>query len=198
MADRYRVPAASFLGRLTREAGDSSSVTELEVEIVGLFDQMRGRILRYALSFGLRIPDAEEVLQDVFLALYQHLSGGKSRDGLYSWLFRVTHNLALKRRVAVSRRTADLPMTPDAEGESIPVADPGPNPEDQFAYRQRQDRLRSVVDALPEMDRECLYLRAEGLRYREIADVLGVSVGSIANSLARSLARLSAADERLR
>jgi len=197
MAERLRTPAIPFLGHLAREGGDSPQVTELEVEIVGLFDQMRSRILRYALSFGLRVPDAEEVLQDVFLALYQHLSGGRPRDGLYGWLFRVTHNLSLKRRLAISRRTTDHKLTPDADGESIRIADPRPNPEDQCAYRQRQDRLRSVVDALPEMDRECLYLRAEGLRYREIADVLEVSVGSVANSLAKSLARLSAADERL-
>ena len=54
-----------------------------------------------------------------------------------------------------------------------------------------------MVDALPEMDRECLYLRADGFRYREIAEVLGISIGSVANSLVRSLARLSAANERL-
>lgn len=88
-------------------------------------------------------------------------------------------------------------MTSGAAGDSDLIADPHPNPEDQVAFRQRQDRLRSVVDALPEMDRECLYLRSEGLRYREIADVLGVSVGSVANSLARALLRLAAADERL-
>jgi RNA polymerase sigma-70 factor, ECF subfamily len=170
--------------------------TELEAEVVGLFDQMRGRIMRYALSFGLSIPDAEEIVQDVFLALYQHLSDGKSRDSLCGWLFRVTHNLALKRRQSASRRLAD-PITPAAAADSIQFADPHPNPEAQFANRQRQDRLRSVVEALPELDRECLYLRAEGLRYREIADVLQISLGSVANSLARSLARLSAADERL-
>jgi RNA polymerase sigma-70 factor (ECF subfamily) len=88
-------------------------------------------------------------------------------------------------------------MTPDGERESLQFADPHPNPEDQIAFRQRQDRLRSVVDALPEADRECLFLRAEGLRYREIADVLGISLGGVANSLAKSLGRLSAADERL-
>jgi len=56
-------------------------------------------------------------------------------------------------------------------------------------FRRRQDGLRSVVSALPEMDRECLYLRAEVLRYRETADVLQISFGSVADSLARSLAR---------
>lgn len=196
MAEYSRAPAIPLLGRLARRTADSSRSTELEVEIVALFDRMRGRILRYALSFGLPMPDAEEVLQDVFLALYQHLSHGKSRDGICGWLFRVTHNLSLKRRLALSR-TSGEPKTSDAEGASNLLPDPQPNPEDQFAFRQRQDRLRSVVDALPALDRECLYLRSENLRYREIADVLGVSVGSVANSLARSLSRLSAADERL-
>jgi RNA polymerase sigma-70 factor (ECF subfamily) len=196
MVERFRSPAIPFLDRFSRREIASSRVTELELEIVGLFDQMRCRILRYALSFGLRAPDAEEVVQDVFLALYQHLSLGKNRDGLRGWLFRVTHNLSLKRRLVIARRATE-PMAANAASRLIQVADPDPNPEDQLAFRQRQDRLRSVVDAMPEMDRECLYLRAEGLRYREIADVLGISVGSVANSLARSLARLTAADERL-
>jgi RNA polymerase sigma-70 factor (ECF subfamily) len=196
MGGQSRNPAISFLGQLALTRRDDSQLTELEAEVVGLFDQMRGRILRYALSFGLQVPDAEEVLQDAFLALYRHLSGGRSRDGLYGWLFRVTHNLALKRRLALARVAWDA-MTAGVEGESIQIADPRANPEVQFAFRQRQDRLRSVVDALPETDRECLYLRAEGLRYREIADVLEISLGSVAKSLARSLARLSAADERL-
>jgi RNA polymerase sigma-70 factor (ECF subfamily) len=196
MAERFRIPAIPLVGRLSRREAESSRFAELEAEIVALYDQMRGRILRYVLSFELSAADAEEVVQEVFLALYQHLSRGKSRDGLCGWLFRVAHNLSLKRRTVISRRPAS-PMTRVVEAESL-VADPHPNPEDQLAFRQRQDRLRSVVDALPEMDRECLYLRSEGLRYREIADVLGISLGSVANSLAKSLSRLTAADERLR
>jgi RNA polymerase sigma-70 factor (ECF subfamily) len=195
MADRPRSLVLPFLGRLGHGERDSSRFTELEAEIIGLFDQMRGRILRYALSFGLPVSDAEEILQEAFLALYQHLLRGRSRDSLSAWLFRVTHNLSLKRRFVITRAAG--PLTEEAGSKSILIADPQPGPEDQFAFRQRQDRLRSVVDALPEMDRKCLYLRAEGLRYREIAEVLGISVGSVANSLVRSLARLSAANERL-
>jgi RNA polymerase sigma-70 factor (ECF subfamily) len=74
--------------------------------------------------------------------------------------------------------------------------DMGPNPEELAAGKQRQKRLRAVVRALPEQDRRCLYLRADGLRYREITDVLGMSLGAVAQSLERSLARLSRADER--
>jgi RNA polymerase sigma-70 factor (ECF subfamily) len=196
MAGRPRSLVLPFLGRFGHEATASSQPTELEDEIIGLFDHIRGRILRYALSFGLPIADAEEIVQEAFLALHQHLLRGKSKDALIGWLFRVTHNLSLKRRL-VSTRAATGPLTEEAEREAALIPDPQPNPEDQLAFRQRQNRLRSVVDALPEMDRECLYLRAEGFRYREIAEVLGISVGSVANSLVQSLARLSTANERL-
>jgi RNA polymerase sigma-70 factor (ECF subfamily) len=190
--ERSRTDAIPFPGRVAGDDAQPSRVTELEAEIVGLFDQMRGRILRYALSFGIPLPDAEEVVQDVFLALYRHLAGGKSREGMRGWVFRVTHNLSLKRRQA-----AEAPVTTCGEAGFDFLADPRPDPEVQLAFRQRQDRLRSVVKALPWTDRECLYLRSEGLRYREIAEVLSVSVGNVANSLARSLSRLAAADERL-
>jgi RNA polymerase sigma-70 factor (ECF subfamily) len=60
--------------------------------------------------------------------------------------------------------------------------------------RHRRERLLAVVEALPEVDRRCIYLRAEGLRYREIVEVLGISLGAVALSLERSLARLRRAD----
>ena len=72
--------------------------------------------------------------------------------------------------------------------------DPDPNPEEALAEKQRRERLRAVVRALPEHDRCCLHLRAEGLRYREIADVLGMSLGAVSLSLVRSLMRLNRAD----
>jgi RNA polymerase sigma-70 factor, ECF subfamily len=188
-----RNPDMPLVGPLATARAASPGPTELETEVVALFDRMRGRLLRYILGFGLAVSDAEEIVQDTFLALYRHLVQGKSRDGLPAWLFRVAHNLSLKRRLALSRISGSAAGD---EAETPQVLDPAPNPEDQLAFRQRQDRLRSVYHALSQADRQCLYLRAEGLRYREIAEVLGISVGSVANSLARSLARLSAVDGR--
>ena len=57
-------------------------------------------------------------------------------------------------------------------------------------------RLAAAVNALPDRERRCLQLRAEGLRYREIARVLGLSLGTVANAMARALARLRRVDER--
>jgi RNA polymerase sigma-70 factor (ECF subfamily) len=177
--------------------GPARNDTDLEREVVALFDEMRGRILRYTLGFGLPVSDAEEIVQDVFLSLFQHLRRGKDRSAVRAWLFRVAHNLALKRRLAGSR-VATCSITGDEESRPTHVVDPALNPEDRLVLRQRRERLQSVLSALSETDRRCLCLRAEGLRYREISDVLGISLGGVANSLARSLARLSAADERCR
>jgi RNA polymerase sigma-70 factor (ECF subfamily) len=183
----------SLLARLTAPAAAESRPAECENETVSLFDEMRERILRYCLGFGLGVSDAEEVVQDTFLALHQHLARGKSRSGLRAWLFQVAHNLSLKRRIAIARMPAEPPLD---DAEPVPVADPRPNPEDQLALQQRHDRLQAIYQALPEVDRQCLYLRAEGLRYREIAQTLGISLGGVANSLARSLARLASVDKR--
>ena len=71
-----------------------------------------------------------------------------------------------------------------------------PNPEEHAAFSQRRRRLKAVLERCPAQDQHCLRLRAEGLRYREIAEVLGMSLGSISASLARSLARLARADGR--
>ncbi len=137
------------------------------------------------LSLGLPMQDAEDILQEVFLSLFHHLSKEKPRDNLRGWVFRVGHNLALKRRMQLGR-----------VAESIEVCDPGPSPEELAVLKRRQERLQAVVAALPERDRCCLVLRAEGLRYREIAEVLEMSLGTVASSLARSLGKLAEVEGR--
>jgi RNA polymerase sigma-70 factor (ECF subfamily) len=178
----------------TAKAGRAPAPSRLEEEVTELFDQLRNRLLRYVLSFGLPAHDGEEVIQEVFLALFEHLRRGKSRANLRGWVFRVAHNLTLKRRYA---NHESLKVLAAVDGEAAEKQlDPRLNPEELLATRQRQQRLLAVVRALPERDRCCLHLRAEGLRYREIAEVLGMSLGAVALSLQRSLARLSRADGR--
>jgi RNA polymerase sigma-70 factor, ECF subfamily len=176
------------LTRATKSAADSDCS---EAEVVRLFDEHRTRLLRYVLSIGLPVHDGEEIVQDVFLALFRHLQLGRPRDNLRGWIFRVAHNLALKERESSHKR-------PDtAELDEVVAArhvDPSPSPEQELAFSQRQQRLLAALCALPSRDQFCLHLRAEGLRYREIAEVLDMSLGAVSNSLTRSVARLERAD----
>jgi RNA polymerase sigma-70 factor (ECF subfamily) len=181
----------SALSAVATERVCQPSVAELEV--IELFDQFRERLFRYVLTFGLSVQDCEEVIQETFLALFQHLKRGKSRRNLRGWLFRVAHNLALKTRLR-SRRDGQA-----SAYEQLPldgIMDPSPNPEHQLESAQTRRRLLAAFQVLPEQDRRCLSLRAEGLRYREIAGVLDISLGSVAVSLGRSLTRLTRVSER--
>jgi len=169
----------------------SPKPSENERLVMELFEQFRNPLLRYALSLGIPVHDAEEIVQEVFLALFRHLQSGGSQRSLRGWMFRVTHNLALKRRSANQR--SQLRSGP-GEITLEEASDPSPNPEEQLSSVQRRRLLLAVVKALPTADQSCLRLRAEGLRYREIAAVLGMSLGAVSISLTRSLGRLIRAD----
>ncbi len=170
-----------------------SSESVVEENVIGLFDELRIPLLRYLSGFPLTPQDSEDVIQEVFLALFQSLRNGKSHQNVRGWLFRAAHNLALKK---YQRSRKDNENTGPLIAVEERVADPAPNPEDQFAFNQTQKRLLSVVRAMPEQNRWCLYLRAEGLRYREIAEVLDISLGSVSLYLERSLAHIARAAER--
>ncbi len=158
----------------------------LEEEVTELFRLYRAPLLRYLLTLGVTAGEGEEIVQEVFLSLFQHLRQGKSREHLRGWIFRVGHNLGLKARQRAARRPSlDL-------DEQHPC--PEQNPEQQAEQGERQRRLLAMVAALPARDRQCLHLRAEGLRYREIAEVLNLSLGSVALILSRAVLKLTQAE----
>lgn len=168
-----------------------STPESIEAEVLALFDACAPRLLRYVSSFGLGAAETEDVVQDVFVALFRHLSLGRDRSNLHGWLFQVAHNLALKRRErTIRQRRSSGPH----ESVSRWCIDPAPDPEERLLRHERDERLRAVFDALPERERRCLYLRSEGLTYRDIAQVLRVSLGSVAKTLSRALTRLMNAD----
>lgn len=179
----------------------STSLAETEIalpstaeeQMVRLFDELRVPLLRYLSAFPLTISDSEDVIQEAFLSLFQQLRKGKKHENLRGWLFRAAHHLALKKRLRSRKDAENTGAVTDVEAL---VIDPSLNPEDQFSFHQTQKRLLSVVHALPEQHRWCLYLRAEGLRYREIAEIVGISLGSVSLSLERSLALIARVAQR--
>jgi RNA polymerase sigma-70 factor (ECF subfamily) len=163
----------------------------VQADVLRLFDECADGLRRYASAFGLTPAASEDIVQEAFLSLFRHLRLGRSRENLRGWLYRVVHNLALKQRERGRRW-----MSVEADTLAIRLEDPEVNPEERLAAAQRRDRLRAVARALPERDRRCLYLRAEGLNYRDIAGILGVSLGSVAKSLTRAFARLHHSESR--
>ncbi len=156
--------------------------TEIEETVAGLFDDHRPGLLRYLSSMGLPMADAEEVVQEAFLALFDHLVRGRPRYNLPGWLYRVAHNQGLRRRERNGRQISIPGPTERVETRT---------PEDEFHAREHQSKLRYALERLPESDRRCILLRAEGFRYRQIAGVTGLSLGGVALALKRALNALA-------
>ncbi len=158
----------------------------LNERVLELFDECGPGLLRYVRSFGLPSAASEDVVQEVFLSLFRHLRAGRSEHNLRAWLFAVAHNLALKQR----RQQLRLKESELDAATLAGLIDRRATPEQTIAETERTARLRAVFRALPDRDRRCLYLRADGLGYRAIAKILGVSLGSVAKSVTRAMERM--------
>lgn len=169
----------------------SPSLDTIQSSVLVLFDECGPQLLRYVSRFGLSADESEDVVQDTFIALFRHLSLDRDRSNLNGWLFQVAHNLALKKR---ERTLRHLRIAGPHESAARSRIDPAPDPEERLMSDERGQRLKAVFDALPERERRCLYLRSEGLTYRDIAQALSVSLGAVSKALSRAITRLMNAD----
>lgn len=126
---------------------------------------------------------AEDAAQEAFIRAWRHLPGYRPRSPFRNWVYRIATNAALDvlRR---ERETVDI--------DALPLASSDAGPEATVEGRERGERVRQAVLELPPASRAALVLREyEGLSYQEIADALGVPIGTV-------MSRLSYARKRLR
>jgi len=131
---------------------------------------------------------AEEVAQETFVRALRQTTLTNER----AWLFAVATNLVRDeaRRDIRRRRRLTLLAAEAREMEQV-------EPESPLERAQEAALARRVVDQLAERDRLALLMREEGLNYEEIAEALGLSLGSIGTTLARARKRLVSAYEAL-
>ncbi len=157
-------------------------------ELERLFKLYHGPLVRYLTR---RLGDrdwAEEVAQETFLRALRQDALTSER----SWLFAVATNLVRDEARKDERRRRHLQLLAAEERER--VTEPL---ETSLERAQEGAMARKAVDALAERDRLALLMREEGLDYNEIADALGLSVGSIGTTLARARRRLAETYEAL-
>ncbi len=150
------------------------------------YETSREEVYRYLARMGVTPAEAQEITQDVFLKLFQALQSGEDILNPRAWAFRVAHNMG------VNQLTRQRPAEPVDPLESR-LAHPASSAEDELIESERQARLARALDSLSPQQRQCLHLRAEGLKYREIAETLGLSVSTVNEFLARAVARLQKA-----
>ena len=152
-----------------------------------LFQEHGTAVYRFAVALMRHPQDAEDVVQETFLKLLQHLEAGGNTDNLRGWLFTVAANAARDRQ---RRGMRWLPWTTDHDASVAPPVLPDED--------GRHRALRASMRQLPERDRLLLALRAQGLSYREMAAAAGVNETSVGQFLARAIERWARAFEQER
>jgi len=156
-----------------------------DCEATTLFREMRKPLLRYLVCLGLSMDEAQDVVQDAFLGLHRHLSGGGSKENIRGWLFRVAHNRARNRQNSYDRRFG---ASLDPEFDSL--LDEA-TPERVVLEKEKFRRMGKAIRALTDSERECLLLRAEGLRYREIGEILEIPTSTVGDTVDRAVKKLA-------
>ena len=127
-----------------------------------------------------------DIVHDVFLKLHEYLLDGGSVVNLRAWLYRVAHNVAHNRRVTAFVRMS-APLAVDSAAHPATPAD---SPEEALLAVERDGRLRGALKTLSPVERECLVLRSQGLKYREIAEAQQLSVSTVAEAVQRAVEQL--------
>jgi RNA polymerase sigma factor (sigma-70 family) len=148
--------------------------------------QQHDRALRRMVGSYERDPSKQQdLLQDIWLAVWQALPRFRGECSERTFVFRIAHNRAVSHVDHWHRRRAD------ALDEDAPVPDPQPDPERALSTQQRHERLRHAVQQLPLALRQVAVLSLEGLTHAEIAEVAGITENNVAVRLTRARAALS-------
>ncbi|MGH9341638.1 MAG: RNA polymerase sigma factor [Acidobacteriota bacterium] len=162
-------------------------------ELVQLYS---GRVYNVAYRFTHQFDAAQDLTQDVFLKVYQNLSGYRSDLGaLGNWIMRVARNLIIdqhrstkgKRNVAGSEELEVLDFKPDSH-----LSGSLPGPHESLHYKERAQFLARGLQRLSDVLREAVILRdIEGYNYSEISQILSVPEGTVKSRINRGRIELA-------
>ncbi|OLC39839.1 MAG: hypothetical protein AUH81_00395 [Candidatus Rokubacteria bacterium 13_1_40CM_4_69_5] len=157
-----------------------------------LVEKYRERVWRLACNF-LRDPEeAWDVAQEAFVRAWQALPSFRGQSAFYTWLFRITMNVATDRarQRAARGRAFGTERVSEEEWERVMV-DQAAAPDDVAMRAEERERIRRALEALPPHHRAIIMLGdLEGLSYREIAEVLDIPMGTVMSRLHNARKRL--------
>lgn len=133
---------------------------------------LKNELFRLALRITLNREDAEDVVQETMIRVWNRRNQWEQIESIEAFCTTICRNLALDKTKRASNQDASL----DNEGHDAPDHSYSANPEEQAVQRDRVERVRRLMDLLPEKQRTCMQLRdVEGKSYKEIATVMDIS-----------------------
>lgn len=166
-------------------AGDSSAIRSF-------VDRYQPLVLRTARGFTGNTEDARDLTQDVFIDILSNLHRFRAQSGLSTWIYRITVNRSLNYLRSNQRRKRHLFYTDDyqdeGKAESMNFSDPGQkSPSELLEQKERSRTLHQAVRSLPEKQQVAFTLAEyDDLSYKEIAEVMQLSISSVESLLFRA------------
>jgi RNA polymerase sigma factor (sigma-70 family) len=152
------------------------------------------RVYRLAYRLTGNSHDAEDLTQEVFVRVFRSLSG-YTPGTFEGWLHRITTNLFLD----MARRRQRIRFEGLGDETAARLGDSGPSPAEAFDDRHLDSDIQAALKALaPEYRAAVILCDIEGLSYEEIADTLGIKLGTVRSRIHRGRAQLRAALEHRR
>jgi RNA polymerase sigma factor (sigma-70 family) len=164
---------------------DDSCAESRDDRCVRMLREHDGAIRRLSVSYERDPSRRQDLVQDIWLAVWQALPRFRNDCSERTFVFRIAHNRAVSHIQHWQRRRTD-PLD-----DAAPVAALGPDPEHALSSRQRHERLQAAVQALPIGLRQVVVLTLEGMTNAEVADVIGITENHVAVRLTRARAALS-------
>ncbi|MCG3135808.1 MAG: ECF RNA polymerase sigma factor SigW [Planctomycetes bacterium] len=187
-------PSVAAMARLGR--GDETALAEL-------YERWSGPLLHFIERMCGDRATAEDVLQDVFLRVWRAAPAYQPTARFSTWLFQIARNAWLNELEKKRRRPRSLDDSPSDDGGSggsgsAEIADPrAPRPERGAMDSELAERIRTAVGRLPPKLREVWVLgAAQETPYPEIAEILGIPVGTVKSRMFQAVRLLRSELER--
>ena len=158
------------------------------------FEEIVNRYSRLVYNIALRSAaspeDASDITQETFLKAWRSLSSFRGDCALSTWLCRIAINCACDHARAAKRHYSVSLSAPEEDGGGefdIPVTDTAALPEEEITRREEISAVRDAIAALPDEQRMIVTMRdITGLSYAEIADSLGLEMGTVKSRINRA------------
>jgi RNA polymerase sigma-70 factor (ECF subfamily) len=176
-----------------REPSDRELVSRLAAgdrDALGpLMERHHGRVYRIAYSYLRNADDALDAVQETFVKAYQNAARWHPEAEVTPWLVRIAVNQSIDQYRRGRRHAREMPLETDGVVMQLPASDV---PADRRVHgREIGERISRAVLELPETQRSVFVLRHyEDMSLEEIAQALGIQLGTVKSALHRALFRL--------
>jgi RNA polymerase sigma-70 factor (ECF subfamily) len=135
--------------------------------------------------------DARDTAQDAFVQAFQKLGTFHGNAAFYSWLFRIAMNSAISQRRRMKRFSHSLDAAREQHGIEPADSHPAAQPTHALELAERQQQVRRALAELAIEYRTVLVLKEmEGLKYEEIAEIVGCPIGTVRSRIHRARSEL--------